>query len=239
MHTIELIASALTKQFIQGTVPITVLNKISVSFKQGNTYAITGASGSGKSTLLHILAGVDTPTHGLVTFDKRDIHSMTTTQHAHFLTYSIGLIFQYPYLIQELSVIENVALKGLIAGIPYDQCLKQAYDLLKIVGLHDKAHTQPATLSGGQQQRVSIVRALFNKPAFLIADEPTGNLDELTAESVIHFIRDCQKEWNMGLIVSSHDPYIASLMSYTYHLHNGQITIQEKTSLHEGTTSHE
>ncbi len=224
MHAAELLVQNLTKQFIQGSTPVNVLNGISARFTQGATYAITGASGSGKSTFLHLLAGIDTPTTGSVSFDAHNLATMSAQQQSHFLTHSVGLVFQYPYLIQELSVVENVALKGLIEGSSYAGCIEHASTLLKMVGLADKMNARPATLSGGQQQRVALARALFNKPAFLIADEPTGNLDEQTSVSVIHFIKDCQQEWGMGLIISSHDPYVAQLMDHTYHLHNGQLT---------------
>lgn len=228
MHSTELIVQNLTKQFVQGTHSVDVLNGISVRFQKGKTYAITGASGSGKSTFLHMLAGIDRPTSGSILFEEKSIIDASPTQRSYFLTHSVGLVFQYPYLIQELSVVENVGLKGLINGVPYPESIEKAHLLLKMVGLDGKAQAQPSTLSGGQQQRVAIARALFNKPAFLIADEPTGNLDEQTSLSVINFLHDCQKEWGMGLVISSHNPYVAQSMDYTYHLHNGKLTLQEE-----------
>jgi ABC-type lipoprotein export system ATPase subunit len=214
----------LTKQFTQGSTTIDVLKNISISFAQGSTYAITGTSGSGKSTLLHLLAGIDTPTHGTVAYNSTPISSFSETERSHFLNKTVGLIFQLPYLIQELSVIENVALKGFINNINRAASLEQAHQLLATVGLADKAYAAPATLSGGQQQRVAIARALFNKPAFLLADEPTGNLDEKTGASIIDFINECQQKWHMGLIISTHDQYVAQKMKQAYHLHNGILT---------------
>jgi len=224
MPTAQLIAQNITKQFTQGTTSIEVLKGISTAFAQNSTYAITGASGSGKSTLLHLLAGIDHPTTGAVLFNGQDITSVSDEQRTDFLTHSVGLVFQLPYLIQELSVIENIGLKGLIDGKSYNESLEQAHNLLKAIGLEQKATASPATLSGGQQQRIAIARALFNKPAFLLADEPTGNLDEKTGASIIDFIHDCQKQWGMGLIISSHDTYVARTMQHTLQLHDGHLT---------------
>ncbi len=213
----------ISKQFQQGTVFNTVLDDITVRFLQGDTYAITGPSGAGKSTLLHILAALDTSTQGNVLFNDQDLATMTAAQHAYFCAFSVGLVFQMPYLIQELSVIENVMLKGLIAGQSFDECTEKADALLTTVGLQEKAHDMPSTLSGGQQQRVAIVRALFNKPAFLLADEPTGNLDEKTGSGVIDFLVECHKEFNMGLIISSHDRYVVEKMEHVIQLRDGKI----------------
>ncbi|HZW61656.1 MAG TPA: ABC transporter ATP-binding protein [Candidatus Babeliales bacterium] len=216
-----ILADKVTKQFIQGSTTISVLNGISASFNQGNTYAISGVSGAGKSTFLHLLAGLDMPSSGSIVFNGRDLATMQAAERDYFLNKSIGLVFQLPYLINELSVLENVMLKGLIARLPKEECRIKALGLLEIVGLAQKAECIPNTLSGGQQQRVAIVRALFNEPTFLLADEPTGNLDEKTGQGVIDFILDCQKQWHMGLIISSHDAYVVRKMKQVLILHNG------------------
>ncbi|HEV2601482.1 MAG TPA: ABC transporter ATP-binding protein [Candidatus Babeliales bacterium] len=222
LATIEL--RNITKKFEQGSELIQVIHDISKLFVQSSTYAITGESGSGKSTLLHLIAGLSEPSSGSVLYNNQDITSIPQTERNLYLNQSIGLLFQLPYLIHELSVIENIALKGLIKGNSYQESITTAYELLDAVQLGDKAHAHPATLSGGQQQRVALARALFNKPAFLLADEPTGNLDEATKISIVNFLHLCQKQWGMGMIISTHDAYVAQSMQCILRLHNGQFT---------------
>lgn len=211
------------KKFIQGKNEITVLNGINTFFTQEKTYAITGVSGSGKSTLMHILAGLDTPTTGTVSFNTNIIHTFSSSQRSQFLNQSIGLVFQSPYLLRELSVIENIMLPGLISGRKKNSCESRAEQLLKKIDLLDKKNSKPGELSGGQQQRVAIARALFNEPAFLIADEPTGNLDIETGKSIIDFLLSCHQEWGMGIIISSHDDYVVKRMDEVYTLHQGML----------------
>ena len=189
--------------------------------RQKKSYAITGISGSGKSTFIHILAGLDTPTTGTVLFNDAILHTFSPTQREHFLNKSIGLVFQSPHLIKELSVIENIIIPGLIQGRSHNDCENKAIKLLKKIELLDKKNSKIGELSGGQQQRVAIARALFNDPAFLIADEPTGNLDLATGKNIIDLLLSCQEEWGMGIIVSSHDEYVAEKMNETYELHEG------------------
>lgn len=219
----ELQTKNLAKQFIQGKNCLHVLSDISVSFTQGESYAITGVSGSGKSTLLHLLSGLDCPTTGTVLFNGQDIASFASKNRLQLLNKNIGLVFQQPYLINELSVIENCMIRGFIANQSATTGVTHALSLLKAVGLADKAYCKPATLSGGQQQRVALVRAIFNKPSFLIADEPTGSLDTSTGQEIIELLVHCQKEWGMGVIVSSHDPQVAQRMEKIYRLHDGQL----------------
>jgi lipoprotein-releasing system ATP-binding protein len=214
-------AHHITKTFTQGGITLEVLRGVSASFEQGNTYAITGVSGAGKSTLLHILAGLDTPTTGSVTFNGRDITTFSKSERAQWLNKHIGLVFQQPYLINELSVLENVITKGLIAGMPKAECYAKAAALLDKVGLSAKAECMPATLSGGQQTRVALARALLNEPTFLFADEPTGNLDEETAQGIVEVLLACQREWGMGVVVSSHDEYVVQRMGTVMQLSNG------------------
>lgn len=216
-------AHAITKSFTQGKTTLTVFAGLSHTFTQPNTYALMGVSGAGKSTLLHILAGLEQPTQGSVVFNGKSLSSFTSQEHDYLLNRSFGLVFQSPYLIHELSVLENIMLPGLIAGMPSEQAQQQAQDLLHKIQLYDKAHLSPSYLSGGQQQRVAIMRALFNKPSFLFADEPTGNLDEKTGQEVMGFLQECQKEWQMGLIISTHDKQIAHRMQQVLTLHEGRL----------------
>ncbi len=224
MKTSELVVQEVSKQFVQGKVQIDVLKSVSISFVQGNTYAITGVSGTGKSTFMHILAGLDIPTTGVVLFNERALHTYSAHEHAVFLNKSIGLVFQSPYLLRELSVVENIMLPGLIAGKDQALIKKKAQKLLAQVGITDKMYSKPSALSGGQQQRVALARALCNEPVFLLADEPTGNLDIETGKVIIDLLLACQKEWGMGVIVTSHDPYVARTMSEVYQLAGGNLT---------------
>ncbi len=223
MEQAKLRCERLTKAFSTSSGDLTVLRDVTATFEQGKTYAITGASGTGKSTLLHLLAGLESPTAGAIYYNKHNIALFADKQRDKLLHSSLGLMFQMPYLIKELTVLENVMLKGLIEGADVKQCKKQALALLKTVGLEDKASEKPATLSGGQQQRVALMRALFGKPAFLLADEPTGNLDPKTGQVIIDLLLQCQREWGMGIIVSTHDQSVAQHMQQQFELRDGQL----------------
>lgn len=212
------------KDFYQGGKFQRVLRGITVTFDHNRAYALTGVSGSGKSTLLHLLGGLDTPTAGSVFFNTKNMASLAQEAKNALLNRSLGFVFQFHYLIKELPVIENVLLPGLVNGKTYTECKKRAQELLDMVGVGDKANTYPTTLSGGEQQRVAIARALFNKPAFLLADEPTGSLDADNAQSVIDLLFKAKAEWHMGIIVCSHDPAVYQRMETVYRLHEGVIT---------------
>lgn len=200
-----------------------VLRGVSSEFEERKSYAITGVSGSGKSTLLHILGGLDEPESGTVFFDGSDLSKLSRKKKEQFLNRSIGFVFQFHYLINEFSVLENIILPGLIGGLSREFCKKRAKELLNYVGLVEKAYSYPFELSGGEQQRVSILRAIFNKPKFLLADEPTGNLDASSAELIMELIIKCQNEWGLGLIICSHDPTVYSQMETVLSLHEGKI----------------
>jgi lipoprotein-releasing system ATP-binding protein len=211
------------KSYAQAAAVIGVLKGVNATFEQGASYAITGISGSGKSTLIHLLAGLDEPTSGQVSYNGASLATLRDYKKSLFLNKSIGLVFQYPYLIKELTVLENVMLKGLIAGRPTKACQDDAHVLLEQVGLAEKASVYPGQLSGGQQQRVALARALMNKPDFLLADEPTGNLDVQTGTTIINLILDAQKTWGMGIIICSHDAYVAQKMNVILELRNGTL----------------
>lgn len=221
----SLVAKNITKSFSQGNNTLTVLSGITQSFEQGQSYAIVGVSGSGKSTFMHILGGLDYPSSGEVSLFDYPIH--THNQRDILLNRSMGFVFQFHYLVKELSVLENVMLPGLIAGMSLTAATSRAMELLDFLSMADKATTYPAVLSGGEQQRVSIVRAMFNRPAFLIADEPTGNLDEENATQAVKLLLDGCTTWNMGLILCSHDQHVYDQMRTIFRMHHG-ILVQEK-----------
>ena len=164
-----------------------------------------GCSGTGKSTLLHMMAGIDRPTSGTIALGDRIISCLAFSQKIEFLQKSVSIVLQQPYLINELTVLENVMLKDIIANGVTSESKDRALQLLHEVGLDSKAHCLPSTLSGGQQQRIAILRAIFQVPHFLLADEPTGNLDEQSGEQIINLLLHYKKKYGMGLIISTHD----------------------------------
>lgn len=195
-----------------------VFDAINMKFEQGVSYGIVGTSGVGKSTLLHMLMGFEKPTSGLIFFDKQDIYAMNSNERSTFLNRTIGIMFQFPSLINELSVCENIMLPGIISGLPEQECIDRANFLLDCMGIIKKKLCHPAILSGGEQQRVVLARALCNRPSFLLADEPTGNLDPETGKEIVDLLIMCQKEWNMGIIVSSHNCQLWDRMKVIYRL---------------------
>jgi len=211
------------KDFNQGGKIQQVLRGITATFINDHAYAITGVSGSGKSTFLHLLGGLDVPTSGAVFFNDKNLAQLKPTEKNILLNRSLGFVFQFHYLIKELPVLENVMLPGLVAGNTRVACRQRARELLAMMDVENKLHAYPTTLSGGEQQRVAIARALFNKPAFLLADEPTGNLDADNALGVIDLFFRAKAEWGMTIILCSHDPAGYERMETVYHLHEGII----------------
>jgi len=215
--SLEVCLQSVTKSFCDENRQITILKNINACFQQGKTHAIVGASGVGKSTLLHLIAGLDKPTSGKILIGSDEISSLSSLERAS----KIGLVFQSPYLIKEFSVIENVMLAGKISGLSEIECKKKALYLLKEVELEQTENWEIGKLSGGQRQRITLARALMNEPSFLIADEPTGNLDEVTGNVVMSMILSYQKKSGMGIIISSHNPAVTSLMEKVFILKNG------------------
>lgn len=219
--TDRLISSNIYKDFGKDDKISHVLKGVSVEFRKGMAYAIKGVSGSGKSTFMHILGGLDAPSGGTVTFNEKDIYKLKQSEKEKFLNRTMGFVFQFHYLIKELSVLENIMLVGLVKGENNTKCRARAFELLQNMGLTGKENSYPGELSGGEQQRVSIARAIFNKPSFLLADEPTGNLDSDNAKNVVDLILKAREEWGMGVIICSHDPDVYTRMEVVYTLHDG------------------
>jgi lipoprotein-releasing system ATP-binding protein len=217
----RLIASNIYKDFGTGDKVSHVLKGVSIELCKGMAYAVKGVSGSGKSTFMHILGGLDVPSSGTVSFNGKDIYKLKQSEKENFLNHTMGFVFQFHYLIKELTVLENIMLVGLVKGDPKKKCRARAFELLDIMGLLGKEINYPGELSGGEQQRVSIARAIFNKPAFLLADEPTGNLDSDNAKNVVDLILKANEEWGMGVIICSHDSDVYTRMKVIYTLHDG------------------
>lgn len=216
MHAVLSIIS-LSKTYNQLGIFTQVFDNISIEFQQGKSYAIMGPSGSGKSTLIHLLAGIDRPSAGDITLStEQKYRSFTVGKEAEFFQKNISIVFQQASLFTELTVLENVMLKAILAGTVTEQSLQHACNLLAEVNLLDKADAYPAMLSGGQQQRVAILRAIFIVPQFLLVDEPTGNLDDVSSKQVIDLLMHYHKKYNMGLIVSTHSKFIADHMQELY-----------------------
>ena len=201
-----------SKFFVQGSKQISVLDDVSFCFGSDVSYAITGASGIGKSTLMHILAGTDLPSAGEVLWNGKIVNKFSAKQKELFWNQELGLVFQQSCLIDDLTVLENVALKGLIGGQRVKDSELQAQDILEQVGLGDRVNFFPNFLSKGQQQRVAIARALMGRPKIILADEPTGNLDLDTGRQIVDVLMSLKDKYKIGLIVSTHDQYVYSVM---------------------------
>lgn len=224
-----LIAKGLYKTYVQGGKVQNVLQGVDIALSSGQSYAITGVSGSGKSTLLHILGGLDVPTFGSVFFNDQNIFQFKIRAKDTFLNRHLGFVFQFHYLVKELTVLENIVLPALIRGENKQEAEQRGNQLLDMVGLVDKKNHFPGQLSGGEQQRAAIARAIINRPAFLLADEPTGNLDAENAQRVVDIFLTCQKEWGMGIILCSHDRDVYQKMQTVFHLHNGLLDLEKES----------
>ena len=222
MNKAVLHLTSISKNFTQNGRTITVLDNITTEFVQGNSYAITGTSGTGKSTLLHLIAGLDTPTSGSLSFNCITLNTLSSTNLSLYLNKTIGLVFQTAHLIKELSVVENIMLPGLIANKNKGELIKKATTLLEKMDLLHKKNSPPAELSGGQQQRVALARALINEPLFLIADEPTGNLDSKTSDEVMEIFGQIQTAGNTVVLVT-HEEDIAAHAKRVVRLRDGNI----------------
>lgn len=209
--------------FFQANKALPVIKDVSFAFEQGKTYAITGVSGSGKSTLLSIIAGILSPDQGSVYCDGASYAYFSAARKNKFFQDSVGMLFQSPLLINELTIQENVCIKVWPLATLTKEHHYRAQKLLEWVGLKGREQSYPYQLSGGQQQRVALARALYNRPAFLLADEPTGSLDAATARSVGDLLLKCHDHWGTGLIVCTHDTALAGRLETSLELCNGVI----------------
>ena len=203
-----------------------ILKDINLVVEEGQALAIVGASGSGKSTLLHLMGALDTPSTGAVYFDGQDMTHMTPDQKAAFRNKTLGFVFQFHHLLPEFSAVENVAMPAIIGGERQSAVMPKAREMLERVGLAARMDGKVATLSGGERQRVAIARSVLMRPRVLLADEPTGNLDEHTGEQVGALMNELNRELGMTLVVVTHNRELAAGMGRILELKAG--TLYEK-----------
>lgn len=202
---------------------VEVLRGVNLSLENGKSYAIVGSSGSGKSTLLHILGGLDKPTNGEVIFKNDNIASYSDEKITQFRNREIGFVFQFHHLLPEFTALENVMMPALVSDSNSGNVESRAIELLTEFGLNHRLHHRPSMLSGGEQQRVAVARALINNPSLLLADEPTGNLDDSNTSNLIDLLLQLQKDSNRTMVIVTHDSNIARTCDFTLIIQDGII----------------
>jgi lipoprotein-releasing system ATP-binding protein len=215
--------TALTKTYPVGQTQITVLKGLEVSVEQGEMVAIVGASGVGKSTLLHVLGGLDAIDTGSVRIGDTDLGQLTDTELVAFRNRHVGFVFQFHHLLPEFTALENAEMPMRIARRPATERVQRASVLLQRVGLAERLEHKPGMLSGGEQQRVAIARALVMHPSLLLADEPTGDLDEHTAETLHDLLREMHREHGLTSIIATHNPKLAAACDRVLRLEEGRL----------------
>ncbi len=211
------------KEFPTAAEPLKVLRGVDLEVAAGEIVTIIGASGSGKSTLLNIIGALDRPTSGTVRVAGRDLNTLWDEALAELRSRHMGFVFQFHHLLPEFSAHENVAMPALIAGIAREEAMERALELLGSVGLAERADYQPAKLSGGEQQRVAVARALSNNPGLLLADEPSGNLDSVTSESLHELLWELNELEGQTLILVTHNQDLASRSTRVLELADGRL----------------
>jgi lipoprotein-releasing system ATP-binding protein len=220
-------ATGIVKSYTDAGKLLTVLRDLDVEVARGEMVAIVGASGAGKSTLLHVLGGLDRAEQGRVMVDGADLSSLPDAEIVAFRNRHVGFVFQFHHLLPEFSALENVAMPLRIARVARTEAAARATELLQRVGLGERLTHRPGMLSGGEQQRVAVARALVMQPSVLLADEPTGDLDERTAESLHELLRETHRSYGLTSIIATHNPRLAAACDRTLRLEGGRLVPHE------------
>ena len=217
---------SLTKSFTKGQNVITPLDKLSLEVSRGEFLALMGPSGSGKTTLLNLIAGIDAASGGKLIIDSQDLGSLSRAQLTKWRSVNVGYIFQLYHLVPILSAYENVELPLLLQSLTRSERRTRVETALELVGLSDRMHHRPNELSGGQEQRVAIARAIVHDPGLLVADEPTGDLDRESAETILNLLRSLSRDLDKTIVMVTHDPRAAAVADRALHLEKGQLVSQ-------------
>ena len=213
----------LSKYFIDANKKITVFEHLNFAIQAGETIAIMGASGSGKSTLLHLLGGLDVPNTGEVSVCGQNMAQLSNKKRGLVRNKHLGFVYQFHHLLPEFTALENVMMPALIGKSEQDKAANKARDLLNQFGILDRAEHRPSQLSGGEQQRVAMARALINDPELILADEPTGNLDEENTETLLNLLFELRKERDLSILLITHEKNIAERSDHIYQLSHGTL----------------